>query len=263
MARNRREKASSLSDPRGPLALAGQSALVTGAAKRLGRAVVLALARAGVNVVVHYHASAAEAEATAREARRRGVRAWTIRADVAEPEEMQGLLPRAIAAAGPLDILVNNAAVFASSRLTDFTPEDLRANIETNALAPLMLARGFTAQHREGVIINFLDARISDYDREHVAYHLSKLMLHALTRMMALEFAPRVRVNAVAPGLVLPPPGRGRDYLRRRAHTNPLGRVGAPEDIADAVVFLARSSFVTGQVIYVDGGRHLRGCVYG
>ena len=243
--------------------MAGKIALVTGAARRLGRAVALALANDGVSVIVHCSASAAEAEAVAREIRRRRARAWTLRADLADPAQAHDLLPRAAETAGPVDYLVNNASIFTPSRLRDFTRQELDANIRVNALAPLLLARAFAAQGREGAIVNFLDARIADYDREHAAYHLSKRMLYSLTKMMALEFAPLVRVNAVAPGLILPPPGKDESYLRRFVGSNPLRRIGTPEGVAAAVLFLLRSDFITGQVVYVDGGRHLRGCVYG
>ena len=126
-----------------------------------------------------------------------------------------------------------------------------------------MIARAFGAQGIEGVIVNFLDTRIEDYDRKHAAYHLSKRMLYTLTRMMAIEFAPLVRVNAVAPGLILPPPGKDESYLAQLAHTNPLGRYGDPSHIVEAVLFLVRNDFVTGQVVFVDGGRHLKGKMYG
>lgn len=243
--------------------LAGRIALVTGAAQRLGRAVALALAEEGANVIVHFSASAAQAEATARMIRRLRGKAWTVRADLADAAQAEGLIPAAIRAAGAVDYLVNSASIFAPSRLTDFSPEDLAANVQVNALSPLLLARALAAQKRDAAVVNLLDTRITDYDREHVAYHLSKRMLHSLTKMMALEFAPRVRVNAVAPGLILPPPGKDEAYLRRLIHTNPLRRIGSPEGVAAAVLFLLRSDFLTGQVIYVDGGRHLRGCVYG
>jgi len=243
--------------------LAGKIALVTGAGVRLGRAVALALAEEGANVIVHFSASAAEAEATARAIRRFRRKAWTVRADLADPAQAEGLLPMAARAAGPVDYLVNSASIFAASRLADFTAAELQANVQVNALSPLLLARALAAQQREAAVVNLLDARIADYDREHAAYHLSKRMLHSLTKMMALEFAPRVRVNAVAPGLILPPPGKDEAWLRKLSHTNPLRRIGSPEGVAAAVLFLLRSDFVTGQVIYVDGGRHLRGCVYG
>jgi len=249
----------------------GKVALVTGAAKRLGRAVALALAEEGVHVIVHYGTSAADAERTAGEIRRRRRKAWTIRADLADPSQAQGLIPEAAKAAGPITYLVNSASIFAASRLTSFTPEELERHVRVNAMAPLLLARAFAAQRRDalaaasgtGAVVNLLDARIADYDREHAAYHLSKRLLYALTKMLALEFAPLVRVNAVAPGLILPPPGQDEAYLRKRIGTNPLRRFGTAAGIADAVLFLLRSDFVTGQVLYVDGGRHLRGCVYG
>jgi hypothetical protein len=241
----------------------GKTALVTGAAKRIGAAVALAIADEGSNIVLHYGTSREEAEATAAEIRRRGVAAWTLQADLGNGDEAEALFPRALEAAGPIDFLINAAAIFPKSRLTDFTAEDLATSVQINAMAPLRLARAFAAQRRPGAIVNFLDTRYLNYDAEHAAYHLSKRMLFTLTRMMALEFAPAVRVNAVAPGLILPPPGGDESYLQHLAHTNPLQRVGTVEGVADAVIFLLRSDFVTGQVLFVDGGRHMRGAVYG
>jgi len=243
--------------------LAGRTALVTGAAKRLGRATALALAREGADVVVHYGRSGAEAEAAAEEIRRLGRRAWTVRADLSDPAQAAGLVAGACEQAGPLDILVNSASIFPDGRLTDVSAEELALNVQVNAMAPLALGRAFAAQGRRGDIVNFLDARITDYDRDHAAYHLSKRMLADLTRMMALEFAPAVTVNAVAPGLILPPAGEDESYLDRLASTNPLGRHGDAEDVTRAVLFLLASDFVTGQVIFVDGGRHMRGRMYG
>ena len=246
-----------------PSWLTGKTALVTGAAKRIGRGTALALAAQGVNVVIHYRASQDEAEAVAAEARDRGIRAWTIQADLQEPMEAEQVLPRAVEAAGPIQILINNASIFAESRITDFTLQDLADNVQVNAVAPLLISRAFVAQGCEGAIVNFLDTRFIEYDEEHAAYHLSKRMLFTLTRMMALEFAPAIRVNAVAPGLILPPPGKDEAHLQSVASTNPLHRVGTLEGIMDAVLFLLRSEFITGQVIFVDGGYHMKGCVYG
>lgn len=243
--------------------LAGKTALVTGAARRIGRAVSVALAAAGANVVVHYRRSRVEAESLADDLRRRGVEAWTLEADLKDSAQAEDLLQKALALAGPVDILVNNASVFLKSRLGDLTPEALIDDMKVNALAPFLIARQFAGQGREGAIVNFLDTRVVDYDGEHVAYHLSKRLLLSLTRMMALESAPKVRVNAVAPGLILPPEGQDEGYLQRLAHTNPLQGYGSPDDVAGAVLFLLRSKFVTGQIIFVDGGRHLKGNAYG
>lgn len=243
--------------------LQSKRALITGAAKRIGKATTLALAEQGVDVVLHFNTSAREAEAVAEEARSKGVRAWTLSADLARADAAEALIGRAIEQFGPLDILISNAAIFPQNTLTTVTPEDFDVAFRVNALAPFLMARCFASQGRKGAIVNFLDARIVDYDCNNVAYHVSKRTLFALTRMMAIEFAPNVRVNAVAPGLILPPEGKDETYLEQLASTNPLNRYGGVDDVADTVVFLLRSDFVTGQVIFVDGGRHLRGNVYG
>ena len=243
--------------------LTGKTALVTGAAKRIGRAAVLALAAQGVNVVVHYRTSSAEAEAVAAESREIGVQSWTLSANLREPEAAESLIPRAIETSGPIQILINNASIFTPSHLTDFTLTDLADNVQIKAISPLLLARALAAQNIDGAIINFLDTRFTEYDTEHAAYHLSKRMLFTLTRMMALEFAPAIRVNAIAPGLILPPPGQDMAYLEKLKSTNPLHRIGSPRAITDTVLFLLKSEFITGQVIFVDGGYHMKGSVYG
>ncbi|HEX72181.1 MAG TPA: SDR family oxidoreductase [Candidatus Hydrogenedentes bacterium] len=245
------------------ISLADKTALVTGAAKRLGRAIALALARAGAHIIVHYRASRDDAEETAAAIRAEGVLAWTISADLVQPLEVMSLFDRAAKAAGAIDFLINSASIFPASGLRDFSPESLMENVQINALAPILLARRMAEQNREGAIINLLDAMIADYDKKHVPYHLSKRMLHDATRMMALEFAPKLRVNGIAPGLALPPAGEEEGYLAALAHTNPLQRYGSEAGICEAALFLLRSGFVTGQVIFVDGGRHLRGSVYG
>ncbi|HOS02588.1 MAG TPA: SDR family oxidoreductase [Candidatus Hydrogenedentes bacterium] len=241
----------------------GKTALVTGGARRLGKAIALALARRGAGVVVHHRTSAAEAAAFVEELRKIGAGAWAVQADLALPEAAAGLVSRAADASGTsIDWLVNNASIFTESRVDSFSPEDLAANIGINALAPALIARSFAAQGRAGAIVNLLDARMTDYDGGHAAYHLSKRMLASLTSMMAVAYAPRIRVNAVAPGLILPPQGKDAAYLADLAHTNPLNAHGDPEDVAQAAVFLLESRFITGQVLYVDGGRHLRGRMY-
>jgi NAD(P)-dependent dehydrogenase (short-subunit alcohol dehydrogenase family) len=243
--------------------LAGKTALVTGAGKRLGAAVARALGRAGVQVVLHYCGSEGEAAALASELGGLGAQAWTIAADFRDPHAAEALFDAACAQAGPIDFLINSAGVFPEQTLSESTPEAIHANIDVNALAPFLLARRFAAQGREGAVVNFLDTMIRDYDRKHVPYHLSKQMLFSLTRMMAVEFAPNVRVNAVAPGLILPPLGEDDAYLEALAYTNPLQRCGHADGVCEAVLFLLRSGFVTGQVLYIDGGRHMRGNMYG
>jgi len=245
------------------LNISGQTALITGAAKRLGRAAATALARAGANVVVHYGTSADAAEDLAAALKTMGAQAWTLQADLAEPGACASIVDRAVETAGPLDILVNSASIFPSHRWDGFERDTLEENVTINAWAPFVLSKAFYEQARPGAIINMLDTMIEDYDRTHVPYHLSKRMLFTMTRLCAVEFAPRVRVNGVAPGLVLPPPGQDASYLIERRESNLLKRIGSPEGIAEAIVFLARGGFITGQVLYVDGGRHLLGKMYG
>jgi len=250
-----------MSDRRWPLT--GKTALITGAAKRLGRAMAAALAGEGVNVVVHYHRSANDAEDLVEQLREENVNSWSVQADLSRPAQAEALLERARQLAGPIDVLINNASVFDEGTVGDLTADQVSVNVQVNAISPFLIGRALADQGRDGAIINFLDARVGDYDREHAAYHISKRTLLTLTRIMALEFSPAVRVNAVAPGLILPPRGRDESYLQQLAPTNPLNRIGSLEAITDAVLFLLRSDFITGQVIFVDGGRHMKGNVYG
>ncbi|MGH8228805.1 MAG: SDR family oxidoreductase [Steroidobacteraceae bacterium] len=235
----------------------GRTALITGGARRIGRETALALAQQGASVVIHFHHSEREAQALAGELERLGVTAWTLRADLCDPGDRGTLIERARALAGGLDILVNNASIFPAEPFNELTWRQLSLDMEVNAWAPLAFSRDFARGIARGSIINLQDTHLEGYDLEHAGYILSKHVLAALTRMMALALAPAVTVNAVAPGLILPPPGRDERYLDSQAPRLPLQRHGGPRDIAEAIVFLIRSDFITGQVIYVDGGRHL------
>jgi len=239
--------------------LAGKTALVTGAAKRLGMHCALALADRGANVVVHYGASASEAEVLCADLADRGVKAWSLQADLQDAAEAEALFDQALRLAGPVHILVNNASIFEPGGLSEVSLEEVSRNTVVNAWAPFVLARAFARQGLEGRIVNLLDTRVAGYDFSHVGYILSKHVLAVLTRMTALEYAPLVTVNAVAPGLILPPPGRDATYLEALAGTVPLQRHGGAEDIVRAMLFLIESPFITGQTVFVDGGAHLKG----
>ena len=238
--------------------LEGRNALVTGAARRIGRAISLALAREGANVAVHYSGSKREAVELAAELEGLGAQTVALRADLSDPEELAGLVDRAREALGTIEILVNNASIFPSDTLETVDLEGIERNLEINAWAPLVLTRAFAAQCERGHVINLLDSRVAGFDRTHAAYILSKHVLSAITRATALELAPGIAVNGIAPGLILPPAGKDEEYVDRLAQTVPLKRRGPPEDIAAAAVFLATSEFITGETIYVDGGRHLK-----
>lgn len=237
--------------------LEAKTVLVTGGAVRIGRAICLAFARAGTRIVIHRHASGAAAEALAAGIRASGGTAFTVAGDLAQAGAVEGILRDAIAAAGPVDILVNNAAVFHKDTPDSLDAAGLGAEFAVNLFAPLLLMRAFAAQGRPGRIVNLLDRRIAGVDTSCVPYELTKKALAEATRSAALHWAPRITVNAVAPGAVLPPPGAGPDHIRDRAGFIPAGRPVRPEEVAEAVLHLARSDAVTGQVLFIDGGQHL------
>lgn len=241
--------------------VSGKAALVTGGARRLGRATAEALGQAGASIVVHYDRSRGAAEELVGNLRRAGAHAWCLRADLRSEAELEGLVGRAASLAGPLSILVNNASAFPRATLETVTRSDLLSSIELDAWAPFELARRFAGAAPEGAhVINMLDTRIvSHYDWEHFAYCAAKHLLALFTELMAIRLAPRIAVNGVAPGLILPPAGSGPDYLEARRSELPLQRVGNASFVTDAILFLVRSEFITGQTIFVDGGRHLLG----
>lgn len=241
-----------------PRRLEGKTALITGAGKRIGRALAVALAEEGAQIVAHDRkALEEETNRTCEEVVDCGARSWKVIADLEKPEEYENLISRALLAAGSLDILINNASLFTPGGLQELSFPDLTKQIQVNAWSPFVLSREFARSVSRGKIVNLLDTRIAGHERTHAAYLLSKKMLATLTRMCALEFAPEVTVNAVAPGAILPPAGKGQEYLEELAKKLPLRRHGGPQDIIDAVVYLLTSDFVTGQILFVDGGKHL------
>ncbi len=236
----------------------GMTALVTGAAKRIGREIAIALAQEGANIVVHYRTSSKEAEELCSQLAEYHVLSWPLKADFDNPQEYETLIKRSVETAGWLDILINSASAFFPGTLKDLDFEGLMKGMKINAWVPFVLVRDFSRIIGQGKVVNLLDTRITGYDWSHVGYILGKRTLYTLTRMAAIEFAPRITVNAVAPGLILPPTGKDEDYLNWLANTVPLKKHGKASDIADAVIYLLKSDFITGQVIYVDGGRHLK-----
>ncbi len=245
-----------------PQDLSGRTILVTGAGKRLGRATALALSAAGAGIVAHYNRSRDDAESLASEIRGAGCPVWLLPADLSDPIAAEDIVARAVAEAGPVHGLVNSASIFPEDTLLDMTESSVLENFRINTWTPFVLGRAVAAQGIPASIVNFLDTRMNTYDAKHASYHLSKRMLFTFTRMMALEFAPRVRVNAVAPGLVLPPHGKDHAYLESLRDTNPLKSVGTPTEVARAVLFLMSSAFITGEIIHIDGGRHMLGGAY-
>ncbi len=240
--------------------------LVTGAAKRIGRAIALDFARAGWAVAVHYRQSRAEAEATVAEIARAGGRATTLQADLAREAETDALVRRATEALGPLTCLVNNASAFDNDRIDTVTRASWDAHMETNLRTPLVLSQAFARQlppETDGNIVNLLDQRVWNPTPYFLSYTVSKVGLWALTRTLALALAPRIRVNAIGPGPTLPSPRQTAEQFARQCAAMPLGRGTTPEEICAALRFILSAPAMTGQMIALDGGQHLGWAVPG
>jgi hypothetical protein len=236
-------------------------ALVTGGARRLGRAIALRLANEGCDVALHYRSSAAEAEQTAQDIRDLGRQADLSAFDLADERAITEAFSAIEATFGRApDVLVNSASLFEWDDLGTTSTASLKRHFETNLYGPviltrLMAARGSAATR--GLIINLLDQKLFNPNRDHLAYTLSKYALQGFTTLMARELAPRFRVCAIAPGLTLPGPGSAGERFDELHDETPLGRGARAEDIAEAAAFLLRSPAVTGQTLIVDGGSHM------
>jgi len=262
------------------LNLSGKTALVTGGAVRIGRAICEELASKGCNIVIHYNHSVDDAKLLATKIKSENVNSWLVKGDLSAETGCKGILKDAERKAGRIHILVNNAAVFHKDGLMSSTDRKLKAEIEVNLLAPMMLMKEFARMVLHdckgegdavaGKVINLLDRRIAGAEVGCLPYLLSKKMLAELTRSAALELAPYITVNGVAPGAILPPPvhdertvgGKGaKDRVRDLAGKIPMKFRCSTGDVAKAVVFMLESDALTGQVIFVDGGQHLVGTV--
>ena len=238
---------------------APRAALITGAGRRIGRAIALALAQARYAVVLHANHSRAEAEKLASEIVSAGGRASVVLADLTDGEAVRKLVPAA-AAFGPLTLLVNNASQFDEDDIESLERARFERTMAVNLTAPLFLAQAFAAQAPDGAdasIVNIVDQRVLKPTPRFFSYSLSKSALHAATVTLAQALAPKLRVNAVAPGPTLPSPRQTDVQFAAQAAAVPLKRGPTPEDIAAAVLYLAMARSVTGSVIAVDGGQHL------
>jgi pteridine reductase len=239
-------------------------AIVTGGAVRIGRAISLALARQGLRVCLHYGSSQDAAQQTADEIREAGGEVTLVQADLADPVNAAGtIVDAALEAFGRVDVLINNASIFEPATLSDLSADHWHRHQAINLAAPVFLCQRFAAAVREhddasGAIINIVDWRAQQPQPGYLAYTISKAGLVALTKLLAQELAPAIRVNAIAPGAILPPAGVGDDYEQRMSSVIPLGRTGGPEDITAAVLFLLGADFITGEVLHVTGGQQLQ-----
>ena len=240
--------------------LEGKVALVTGSAVRLGKALAIALARDGARLAIHHSQSTERAEETVAGIKALGGDAFPVQADLSQPGSASGVIEHTVNHFGRLDILVNSAAIFEPGDLADTTEALWDRHFDINLKAPFFLSQAFAAHvggERQGHIVNIVDWRAIRPRPHYLAYTLTKAALVTMTQSLALALAPNIRVNAIAPGAILPPPGKGRDYLEQLADTIPLRRSGTPKDVAQALLFLLSSDFITGELIFVTGGEHL------
>lgn len=247
--------------------LRGRVGLVTGGAVRLGKAIALGLARAGAEVAITYSSSADAAEETVSEIRALGQRALAVQADFSGDFRSDALVTKVVGELGRLDVLVNSAAIFEPGNWDDTTEDSWDRHFAINLKAPFFLSQAFgryikgpeaegeTGRHAH--IVNIADWRAVRPGTDHVAYTLAKSGLVTMTQSLALALAPEIQVNAVAPGIILPPPGAGAAFIERKAALIPARRVGSPAEVVKAVLYLLDSDFVTGDMIYVTGGEHL------
>ena len=240
--------------------ITGRNALVTGGAHRVGKAITLALAARGANTYIHYNRSAEPAEETAAEVEALGPSAAVGAADLGDPRNASALLAEATAAMGRISILVNSASGFPADRLENVTLEDWRRTQDLTLAGPVFLTQAFAASlpaDMDGAVVNVSDVKTLRPNREHFSYIVAKGGIDSFTYAAALALAPRIRVNAVALGVILAPPGRGDDYAENLAAQVPMRRPGGTEPVAAAVVSLVENNYITGEIVRVDGGGHL------
>ena len=236
-----------------------KTALITGAAKRIGKAMALHLAAQGWNIAIHYNSSEEIAKLFQNELTTSFPHQQfeIFKANLNHAEEVEMLIPQVLKKMMRLDLLINNASDFKPAKLLKTTTEFLDQQMNVNFKAPFILTRNFAGAFRSGVIINFVDTRITNNKSNFAAYSLSKKILWEMTKMAALEFGPSIRVNAIAPGLTLPPEEKEQDYLLKLAEKIAMKRPGGLEPILKSLDYILSNDYLTGQLLFCDGGENL------
>ena len=236
-------------------------ALITGGAQRIGGTIALRLARAGFDIALHCHTSREAAASTSQAIRHLGRRATVLEADLGDETATHALVPKAVAALGPIGVLVNNASPFERDEWHNATRASWDAHIEPGLRAPFVLIQQFARtlpEHAEGVVVNMLDQRVWSITPHFVSYTVAKAGLWALTQSMALALAPRIRVNGIGPGPALPNTRQTPEQFARQSASVPLHHGTSPEEIARAVLAILALPAMTGQMLALDGGQHLQ-----
>lgn len=237
-------------------------ALVTGAAKRIGRSISLGLAEQGWHVIVHYQRSEKEALQTVAEIQERGGKASAIYGDLKKPEAISNLIDESAQVSGGLGCLINNASLFAPDDILTITADTFDSIMAVNIRAPVLISQAFAKsliEGTEGIIINLLDQKLVNPNPDFLSYSLSKYALSGLTTMLAMALGPKIRVCAVAPGLILPSGDQTFEQFSSVHGRTPLRRGATKEDVTSAIKYLISAKSITGEVLLVDGGQHLIG----
>lgn len=236
-----------------------KTALITGAAKRIGKAIAAHLASQGWNIAIHYNTSDKEAKMFCDELSSRypGQRFRIFAANLSELSEVEKLIPDTLTNFEKIDLLINNASAFEPASIADSSVEFLEKQMKINFMAPFILCRDFSKYAKSGNIVNFVDTRIVKNQSNFAVYSLSKKALWNLTKMAATEFGPAIRVNAIAPGLTLPPGDKDESYLWKLADKIPMKRPGGVDPIIKSLDYILENEYLTGQILYCDGGENL------
>ncbi|MCA9405422.1 MAG: SDR family oxidoreductase [Candidatus Omnitrophica bacterium] len=234
-----------------------KSVLITGGARRIGAEIAVKLAGEGFDIALHYNRSRKEALKVVKAVQNLGRQCHLFQCDLGNEKDANQLVKAVVKKFPGLMLLVNNASLFEKSSIKQASLKSWNQHMNINFKAPFILIQGFAKACRKGSVINILDTNVSKDETQHTTYLLSKKALTELTRMAAVELAPNIRVNGIAPGFILAPEGAKSGYLKRLKEKIPLRKKGEPAYIADTVMFLVQNPYITGEIIFVDGGEHL------
>ena len=236
-----------------------KTALITGASKRIGKAIAEFLAAKEWDIIIHFNSSEKPAKQLMQTLSLKfpNQKFSIVKANFSETNEVSKLIPKIISEFGEINLLINNASVFNSGSIKNTSVDLFESQININLKAPFILMRDFAKHCKYGNIINFVDTRITSNKSDFAAYSLSKKALWELTKMAALEFAPAIRVNAIAPGVTLPPTDKNENYLDKLAQNIPMKKPSGVEPILKSIEYILENNHLTGQLLFADGGENL------